>query len=78
MALRITSHPVAAALCQLFAGPLVSTSANPQGLAEARTAEQVESYFGDAIALLAPGQVGSSARPSEIRDLVSGEIVRAG
>lgn len=78
VALRITSHPVAAALCQLFGGPLVSTSANPQGLAEARTAEQVESYFGDAIALLAPGQVGSSARPSEIRDLVSGEIFREG
>ncbi|MFT6300262.1 MAG: L-threonylcarbamoyladenylate synthase, partial [Saprospiraceae bacterium] len=29
LALRVTNHPVAAALCAEFDGPLVSTSANP-------------------------------------------------
>ena len=78
LALRITSHPVAAALSQRFGGPLVSTSANPQGMAEARTAGEVESYFGDTIALRTPGEVGSATKPSEIRYLVSGEIIREG
>ena len=38
LALRITEHPVAAALCKAFGGPLVSTSANPQGLPAAKSA----------------------------------------
>jgi L-threonylcarbamoyladenylate synthase len=78
LALRITEHPVAAALCTAFGGLLVSTSANPQGLPAAKSALEVEDYFGDAVDMLAPGQVGNSANPSEIRHLISGEIVRAG
>ena len=77
MALRITGHPVAAALSQRFGGPLVSTSANPQGMAEARL-QMRSNYFGGAIALRAPGEVGSATKPSEIRYLVSGEIIREG
>jgi len=78
LALRITTHPVAAALCKLLDGPLVSTSANPQGLPAAKSAAEVESYFGTAIDAQAPGQVGDALNPSEIRYLISGEIVRAG
>lgn len=78
LALRITEHPVAAALCKLSGGPLVSTSANPQGLPAAKSAAEVENYFATAIDVLAPGQVGDALNPSEIRYLISGEIVRAG
>mgnify|MGYP001561791818 FL=1 len=78
LALRITRHPVAAALCKLSCGPLVSTSANPQGLPAAKTAAEVESYFGAAVDAQAPGQVGEALNPSEIRYLISGDIVRAG
>jgi L-threonylcarbamoyladenylate synthase len=56
----------------------VSTSANPQGLSAAKSALEVEGYFGTAIDMQAPGEVGSSAKPSEIRHLISGEIVREG
>lgn len=83
LALRITDHPLAAALCQLFGAPLVSTSANPQGQPAAINAEQVQGYFGQAVAsqsldFLTPGTVGDAVKPSEIRHLLSGEIVREG
>lgn len=78
LALRITEHPIAAALCALLGGPLVSTSANPQGLPAAKSASEVENYFAGAIDFQAPGQVGNAAKPSQIRDLISGEILREG
>ena len=78
LALRVTRHPLAAALCKLFDGPLVSTSANPQGQDAAISAEQVQAYFGEAVDVRTPGTVGEAAKPSEIRYLISGEIVREG
>lgn len=78
LALRVTDHPLAAALCQLFGGPLVSTSANPQGQPAAISAAQVQAYFGQAVAVQTPGTVGGAVKPSEIRHLLSGEIVREG
>lgn len=78
LALRITRHPVAAALCQASGTPLVSTSANPQGLLPARNALKVRSYFGAQLAYITPGAVGKAAKPSEIRDIRSGEILRPG
>ncbi|WP_041521977.1 Sua5/YciO/YrdC/YwlC family protein [Gilvimarinus agarilyticus] len=78
VALRVTDHPVARALCLAFGGPLVSTSANPQGQEPARTRDQVTGYFGDRLQAVAPGQVGSRNQPSEIRDLQTGRIHRPG
>tara|TARA_B110000046_G_scaffold141835_1_gene148608 strand:- start:3558 stop:4127 length:570 start_codon:yes stop_codon:yes gene_type:complete len=78
VALRITAHPIAAALCQLFAGPLVSTSANPQGLAAATTGLKVKTYFASGIDYLTPGTLGSARQASEIRHLITSEVVRPG
>src|SRR5512134_2349746 len=38
LAVRVTAHPLAAALCRLWGRPLVSTSANLSGRPPARTA----------------------------------------
>lgn len=78
LALRITRHPVAAALCQAFGAPLVSTSANPQGLPPARNALKVRCYFAEQLADITPGAVGAATRPSQIRDIRSGQILRPG
>jgi L-threonylcarbamoyladenylate synthase len=75
VALRVSAHPVVRALAEL-AGPLVSTSANPQGLAPARQAFRARGYFGNQV-FYAPGQVFPNAGPSTIRDLLTGRIVRA-
>lgn len=75
VALRVSAHPVVRALCQITGGPIVSTSANPQGLAPARFGYRARQYFGSAVEY-APGQVDLNAQPSEIRDLASGRILR--
>ncbi len=77
LAVRVTAHPVAAALCRYFGGPLISTSANPGGLPPARNMLKVRGYFADALDYIVPGAVGGEARPSEIRDACSGAVLRS-
>ena len=74
-AVRVTRHPVCAELCRRV-GALVSTSANVEGEAPARTLEAARAAFGDAIDGLAAGEIGGAAGPSEIRDLASGRVLR--
>lgn len=78
IAVRVTAHPVAAALCRRFGGALVSTSANRAGRPPARSYLQVLRRCGDEVDYIVPGAVGALARPTEIRDAVSGAVVRAG
>lgn len=76
VAVRVTAHPVMAALCRAWDGPLVSTSANPAGCQAPRAAFQVQRYFGQQLDALVPGAVGGAARPSVIRDLRTDEVLR--
>ena len=78
IALRVTAHPVCRALCSSFGSAIVSTSANPRSDPPARSAAQVARYFGDALGGIVEGELGSDPRPSEIRDLASGRVIRAG
>jgi L-threonylcarbamoyladenylate synthase len=77
IALRITAHAPAAALCRAFGGALVSTSANPHGQPPARTEQTVAEYFGDALDGLLEAPLGGQGSPSVIRDALSGAIIRA-
>ena len=76
VAVRVSDHPAVSALCAAWGGPLVSTSANPVGARPAREAFQVRRYFGNDLDYLLPGRVGATGRPTCIRDLVSGQIIR--
>lgn len=78
IALRVTAHPVCRSLCEAFGGAIVSTSANPRGCAPARTRITVDTYFGTAICGTVAGDLGHQNRPSEIRDLASGRVLREG
>lgn len=78
IALRVTAHPVCRRLCAAFGGAIVSTSANPRSAEPARTAEQVEAYFGTDLCGIVEGDLGDAERPSEIRDLATGRIIRGG
>ena len=77
IALRVTAHPLAAALSRAFGGALVSTSANRHGEPPARTANEVRAAFGGEIAYILDGAVGGLERPTPIRDALSGAQVRA-
>lgn len=76
IALRVTAHPVAAALCRSFESPLVSTSANRHGAEPTRTASELERQFGALVDAIVAGDVGKSESPTTIRDAVSGEWLR--
>ncbi|MGN0922273.1 MAG: Sua5/YciO/YrdC/YwlC family protein [Cellvibrio sp.] len=78
VAVRVTDHPVAAALALAFGAPIVSTSCNPAGEPPARTLAEARTYFGDSFVGYAPGVVGNRINPSEIRDLLSHKVFRDG
>jgi len=78
LAVRVTAHPLAAALCETFRGPIVSTSANLAGLDPARNALTVRRELGERVDYILHGALGDLAQPTEIRDAQTGCIVRAG
>lgn len=77
VAVRITSHPVAAALCEYCGSALVSTSANVSGRPATRNRHILRRQFRDLVDFIVPGDCGAASGPSEIRDLRSGELVRS-
>lgn len=76
VALRVSAHPLVRELCALT-GPLVSTSANPAGRPAARSRLRVEQYFPEQLDKVLGGALGGRKNPSLIRDLISGDVVRA-
>ena len=76
LAVRVTAHPLAAALCDVFGGPIVSTSANLAGHRAARSALQLQREMGRQIDYILHGAVGDQLKPTEIRDAATGQIVR--
>lgn len=77
LAARVTTHPLAARLCELFGGAIISTSANLAGRPPARNVLDVRRQLGDNPDSILCGTAGPFRQPSEIRDAVTGHIVRA-
>lgn len=75
LAVRITAHREAAALCNILNMALVSTSANRSGERPARTYAQCQRLFGERVWVL-PGKVGTRKKPSTIRAWADGRILR--
>ena len=78
LAVRVTDHPVAAALCRAFGGALVSTSANRSGQPPARSALRCRMLFGSGLDAVVHAPVGGLARPTAIYDARTGATIRAG
>lgn len=76
LAVRVTAHPVAAALCDAFGGPIVSTSANLAGHPPARNALRVRRALGERVDEILHGELGELLQPTEIRDAMSGRVIR--
>lgn len=76
LAVRVTAHPLAAALCRTLGGPLVSTSANLSMRHPARTSLQTRLRCDDGIDMILQGTTGAGARPTTIRDARTGETLR--
>ena len=77
IAVRITTFAIAAALCDAVGSALVSTSANISGRRPARNTYVLRRQFCDLVDYIVPGRCGTASGPSEIRDLLSGKVMRA-
>ena len=76
LAVRVTNHPVAMALCEAWGGALVSTSANKHGRRPATSPLAVRKAFNDELDYILHNPAGATNRPSTIRDCLTGEVLR--
>lgn len=77
VAVRITAHPGASAVCRYARRAIISTSANRHNRPPARSALGVRREFGDQLDYVLEGRLGSQANPTEIRDAITNHIVRS-
>ena len=76
IAVRLTLHPVARALCEQCGHALVSTSANRSGHPAARSALAARQQTGSLVDYVLNGSVGGLGGSTPIHDLLSGEVLR--
>ena len=77
LALRVSAHAGVQALCRAWGGPLVSTSANRSGEKPLADVVALRKEFAADVSYILAGQLGGDLRPSEIRDAVSGVVLRS-
>ena len=76
IAIRVSDHPIVRELCQQYGGPIISTSANKEGMPPASDYQTVKMNFLNDIDFIVPGHVGKLKRPTTIRDAITGEVYR--
>lgn len=81
VAVRVIAHPLIRQLCQQMVssdnplGLVVSTSCNPSGLLPASNMAEAFGYFANDIAYLQGDTLGYQ-QPSQIKDAITGQIIR--
>lgn len=78
IAVRVSNHPIVQILCKTFGEPIISTSANVEGQPPARDYRTVKMSLGNKLDYIVKGDVGKLLRPTEIRNAITGEILRSG
>ncbi len=76
LAVRVTGHPLARALCERTSSPLISTSANRSGRPPLRRGLHVRREFGALVDYVLAGELGELAQPTMIRDGRTGVVLR--
>ncbi len=74
IAIRMTAHPVARALCKN--GPIISTSANIAGSVPARDIDALSQFFPEGVAGVVAGDLGGNFAVSEIYNILDGSSLR--
>ena len=77
IAMRLCRTPAVEALCLSTQSAITSSSANLSGLPPCRTSGQVYAQFGNDFPVLEAETEGRT-NPSEIRDIFTQQVVRAG
>lgn len=76
LAVRVSAHPVVAALCSRYGGALVSTSANVGGLPAPRTRAELAADVSAGVDAIVAGETSGLAQATPIRDARSGRVIR--
>ena len=76
--IRIIHHPIATAICTCLNQPIISTSANISHRPPAKRRIMVHKYFHGLVDDIVSGSLGKYAAPSEIRDIVTDQVIRSG
>jgi len=76
VAIRVVDHNELTDLTRVLGHPIVSSSANPAGMAPARSKLKVHQYFSTKLDYILPAELGGFSRPSIIRDLKTANTVR--
>ena len=76
VAVRITRHSTAAALCTAFGGAVTSTSANLSGHSPARSGAEVRRQFANDAVTIIDEAVGKLSQPTRIIDARTNEVLR--
>ena len=77
LAVRVSAHPLVAALCRAYGGAIVSTSANQAARPAARNGLDVRLALDELPDYILAGHCAGSDRPSVIRDGRTGRLIRA-
>ncbi len=77
VAIRVTNHPIAKVLCEVYGGPIVSTSANLEGQPATRSSKEVRNQFPRGVDFIVPGIVGDLKSSTMIRDVLTGRVLRS-
>ncbi|MBI3570538.1 MAG: Sua5/YciO/YrdC/YwlC family protein [Gammaproteobacteria bacterium] len=78
IAVRVTAHAQAAALCHAAGIAIVSTSANRSGGEPTRRFRDTVRRFKGEVDYILPGRVGDAPAPTPIRDAITGKLIRPG
>lgn len=76
IAIRITQHEPIKHLCEEFGSAIISTSANLSGQEPALTTTEVVSQFDQLLDGILDASVGSLGKPTQIKDSLTGQIIR--
>jgi len=76
IAIRITDHAIAKAICESASMPIVSTSANITGQTPATDSNTVKNYFPTQLDYIVSGEIIGDNNPSIIKDALTGQTIR--
>jgi L-threonylcarbamoyladenylate synthase len=71
---RISSHPLARKLVDMFGRPITATSANPSGQPAAHTTAQARAYFSGAVEIFVDGGKLTAPSPSTVAEVVGEKV----
>lgn len=77
IAVRVSAHPIVQQLCRAYGKPLVSTSANLSGQPSITDPVELAQSLGSLLSAIMPGALGGATQPSQIRNALTGDIVRS-